>query len=264
MENVTGTSHPPTADVDALDLGTEEQQLIAPSSQMLEEHRIVGFLKNDRRARPFTLLRTQIAKRIQSGGLKMVGITSATPNAGKTFVALNLAASLSRVSEDEVFLVDLDLRRGSVATELGIAPETGISDYLSGTIPNLDTANWRVNGSRLNVLPTRSTEIDSAELLATPNFDQLMDGLRYNTGNAVVFCDLPPAFANDDAMITVQKLDAYILVVDSGTNNRKQLLNTVAMFSPKPCIGTVLNRYNGGFMDDYGYGYGRSAYDKYY
>jgi hypothetical protein len=49
------------------------------------------------------------------------------------------------------------------------------------------------------------------------------------------------------------------------------MLNTMRMFEPTPCIGTVLNKYRGGFIDSSGYGYGygygyggKNAYDAYY
>jgi protein-tyrosine kinase len=59
-------------------------------------------------------------------------------------------------------------------------------------------------------------------------------------------------------------MDGYVLIIDSGVTTRRQVQDTMVMLEPTPCIGTVLNRYRGGLTDSYGYGYGYSAYGRYY
>ena len=252
-------------------LAPEKMALIAPDRSALDRNGIIAFEHRDKRMRPFNLLRTQVAKRIETGNLKLIGVASATPDAGKSFIALNLAAALSRVSDDPVILADLDLRRGSLAIEMGLTPEVGLSDFLDGSTRDLQSIGWKLEGTRLNLLPTRPVTTESAELLSKPTFETLINSLRHGTGKSIVFCDLPPAFANDDAMITMEYLDAYVMVIHSGKTNKKQMLNTMRMFEPTPCIGTVLNKYRGGFIDSSGYGYGygygyggKNAYDAYY
>lgn len=242
--------------------------IFEPDPTTLDRHAVVGFDSRDSRARPFNLLRTQVAKRIAARKASIVGITSATPNAGKSFLSLNLAAALSRVAEQTVYLVDLDLRRGSVAEELGMKPEIGVSDFLDGSTDDLGSLGWRVGESGLAVFPTRAMAGHSAELLSGDRFALLVETFRKIAGNAIILCDMPPAFANDDTMIAMQKLDGYIMVVDSGHTTRRQVQDTMEMLQPAPCLGAVLNRYNGGIMETYGYGYGygygSKAYDAYY
>lgn len=232
----------------------------------LDRQSIVGFESRDARSRPFNLLRTQIAKRIASRKASIVGITSATPNAGKSFLSLNLAASLSRVAEQSVYLIDLDLRRGSIASELGMSPEAGISDFLDGSTDDLGGLGWRIDDTGLAVFPTRAIKGNSAELMASDRFAQLVETFRGIAGNAIVLCDMPPAFANDDTMIAMQKLDGFFMVVDSGRTTKGQVRDTLVMLQPAPCLGAVLNRYKGGLMESYGYGYGYGSkgYDPYY
>jgi protein-tyrosine kinase len=239
-----------------------------PDAPTLDRNGIVGFDSRDARSRPFNLLRTQVAKRMASRKASIVGITSATPDAGKSFLSLNLAASLSRVAEQTVYLLDLDLRRGSIAAELGMTPEQGLSDFLDGTTDDLGGLGWRIDDSDLAVFPTRSIRGNSAELVASDRFGQLVESFRAVTGNAIVLCDMPPAFANDDTMIAMQKLDGFFLVIDSGRTTKRQVRDTLQMLQPAPCLGAVLNRYKGGLMESYGYGYGygygSKAYDAYY
>ena len=73
---------------------------------------------------------------------------------------------------------------------------------------------------------------------------------------------MPPAFANDDAMLSIGHLDGYILVVDSTETSKAHVQEAMSMLAPGRCLGTVLNRYAGRMFDKYGYG--SYAYAKYY
>jgi Mrp family chromosome partitioning ATPase len=100
---------------------------------LLAEHKIVGLNSGDSRSRPFNLMRTSLMNLLGGDeGPRLIGITSATPAAGKSYISANLALSLAKVSEGAVILVDLDLRRGSIANELGLSPTRGVRDFLSG------------------------------------------------------------------------------------------------------------------------------------
>lgn len=230
----------------------------------MDSHHIVGFETRSPLARPFNLLRSQVAKRCEQSGWSVIGITSAEPGAGKSFVALNLAAALSRMGKQAVYLLDLDFSRASVARAMGMKPERGLSDYLSGDEVDLRKAGWRMGDSNLAVFPTRRAEGSAAPLLSGERFTRLIEQIRSREQASIVICDLPPAFANDDAMIAVQQLDAYLLVVEAGKTTRAQLTDTASMLDPAPRLGMVLNRYEGGFADPYGYGAYSKIYSDYY
>ncbi|WP_375427127.1 CpsD/CapB family tyrosine-protein kinase [uncultured Sphingomonas sp.] len=227
---------------------------------------VFGFNSRDRRSRPFNLLRSQVTKIMNARGWKMIGITSATPAVGKTFIANNLAASMSRVPDRQTLLFDLDLRRGSVATQYDLSDQPGIDAYLNGTIDSLTSVARRVMGSNLTIYPSFRVEESSAELLAGGRMRTLVEAMRGLSDDYLCICDLPPAFANDDAAIILEQLDAYLLVVEEGRTTARQVRDAIELLKPSPCIGTVLNRYNGVIGgDDYGFGYwGKGNYDAYY
>jgi protein-tyrosine kinase len=246
----------------AASLRLEEFRTAALDKAHLATHKIVGLNSADGRSRAFNLLRTRFAKSVEDAGAQLIGITSPTPAAGKSFLSVNLALSLAKVAAGAIYLVDLDLRRASVAEELGLEAEAGINDYLAGQVQSLEQIGISIDGLPLVVFPTHRVDTDSAELLSSPNFDRLLQAFRNRSSGTIVLFDLPPAFASDDAMISIDKMDGYLLVVDSTVTNKSHILDSLAMFEPKPCLGTVLNRFLGGMLDTYGYGSG--AYGKYY
>lgn len=238
--------------------------VFTPNSAILDDRLVVGLDSRDSRSRPFNLLRTTLAKRLKEDGHRLVGITSATPSVGKSFLSINLAASLSKVSDHPVILVDLDLRRASLAELIGLQVKRGVSEFLVGEVEDLSLIGLSVHETQLMLFPTKHVRKNTAELFSGPNFLKFISQLREQTGQSIILFDLPPAFANDDAMLILEQLDAYILVADSGQTTARQVQEVLAMLDPVPCAGTVLNRYKGGFADNYGYGYGSSAYAKYY
>lgn len=248
--------------------GTLYHQLpvLSLEQEAIRANNIVGFNSRDIQSRPFNLLRSSFAKKLKEGGHRLIGITSATPAAGKSFLTVNLGASLAIVSDDPVYLVDLDLRRASLASEIGFEPNASVADYLSGHVDNLKKIGVRVNDANLALFPAIRSRNPPVELLSNERFPQMIASMREQTGRSTILFDLPPAFADDDAMICLEHLDAFILVVDTGKTTANQIRGVLDMMRPKPCIGTILNRYNGGLADKYGYGYGYGykGYEAYY
>ncbi len=232
------------------------QMRIELDAERLEENHIVGFISHDERARAFNLLRTQITRILETTQQQIIGITSPTPSAGKTFLSLNLGAALSRIAGRTVLLCDFDFRRGSVAKTLNIDVPVDVTALLRGEAEDWTQAVYRVGDSDLYVMPSESHMRGSSEMLSSPNFASLMAQLRTLPPEVIVLCDLPPVFASDDALLTAEHLDAYVLVVEYGRNNANQVRESMRLFEPLSCLGTVLNRYRGGFFDSYGYGYG--------
>ena len=221
-----------------------------------EERRFFGFDEADENARPFNLLRTQVAQIIDESGDRLIGVTSATPAAGKTYISLNLAAAMASLNNRPVVLCDFDLRRGSVREILENEPPTDVSAFLRGETSRWVDALYRVEETELYVVPCKPHPRGSSELLSAAPFGQLIAGLRALPKDVIVLVDLPPVFASDDALLTASRLDGYLLVVEYGRNTAEQVKEAMRLLDPTPCLGTILNRYKGGLFDAYGYGYG--------
>lgn len=253
------------SDVPAEPLYDREEDFprLEATSDALADRFIFGFRSGDSRARPFKLLRTRIAKLAEESGVKLIGVTSAAPNVGKTFVAANLAAALSRLADTHVCAIDLDMHRPALGPRFGMTEGEGVHDYLSGEIADVRTIGRQINDERLVLVPGFRRPVATGELLSGPSGDALFASLRALPAGTLVIIDMPPIFADDDAVIIANRIDGYLLVVEDGRTTKKQVEETIRMLSPAPVLGTVLNRYNRRlFNDDYGYGvsYGYGAY----
>jgi len=234
--------------------------------ETLRETGIYGFDSKDMRSRPFTLLRAQLLRIVRARGWKIIGITSPAPKVGKSFVASNLAAALARTPDLHTYLFDFDLRRSSIARNFRLKGEYGVSHFLDGSITDLLQVAQTIPGESLTIFPSYANTAASDELVSSTRMDSLIAAMRQLPENTICLCDLPPVFANDDAVIISQKIDAYLMIVEDGVTTRKQVRDSFRLLNPAPCIGTVLNRYSAGLVaDDYGYGYGQGKrYGGYY
>ena len=115
----------------------EELQGLAWTPEEAKHRGIYGFDSRDARSRSFNLLRARIMRLHAERGWRTFGIVSASPGVGKSFIATNLAASLSRTPKLVTTLIDLDLRRGSVSRNFGYPLDRGIRAFLEGETDTL-------------------------------------------------------------------------------------------------------------------------------
>ncbi len=76
---------------------------------MAKARGIFGFDSMDARSRSFNLIRARLLELQAKHGWRMIGVVSATPNVGKSFISANVAAALSRDPRFQTYVVDFDL-----------------------------------------------------------------------------------------------------------------------------------------------------------
>ena len=244
-------------------LEPDQAQEMSTPSIVLKGWGIYGFDSVDPRSRSFNLIRSHLLDLRRERDWRMFGIVSATPQVGKSFIAANLAASLSRTPQVQIYLMDLDLRRGSVSGLCGLADCGNLGEYLEQSDDVDRPSSYRFEGENLIVVPTKPKLSASAELLGGHRAQKLFEAMRGSGQNNVFIVDLPPVFANDDASIAMVHLDAYILVAEEGKTTERELKDVTAMLGEERLAGVILNKYRGGVVSE-GYGvndYYNSGYD---
>ena len=102
-----------TSSKEAVEMVTQ----VRPQSQMAESYRA---------------LRTSLLLSNLGAPPKVVMVTSARPQEGKTTTSINTAIVLAQKGA-RVLLIDADLRRPSVHKTLGMGPRSGLSNVLTGS-----------------------------------------------------------------------------------------------------------------------------------
>lgn len=212
-------------------------------AKRLEANRIVAVSMEDPNHVAFNLLRTRVHKSLKDNSWKIVGVTSPTPGCGKTMVALNLAFSLARMSGFRTVLLDLDLKKPSVARMLGLTAMASIGQFLEGLVP-AENCFVQANPNLaigLNVDRLRH----SSELIQSPRLNELLKFVDVALSPNVVLVDLPPMRSSDDALGVLPLLDAALLVLGAGMSTVADADECERQISDQgKLLGIVMNRSN--------------------
>ena len=221
----------------------------------LRRNRIVTLDKAEPAHVPFDMLRTQILQTMRAQGWRSLAITSPTPGCGKTLTCLNLAFSLARQRKARIALVELDLRRPTMAELLDARPTRPVTDMLTGEASIEETMLRAGDGLALALADGPSS--DSAELL---HDDATADALAAMTDALdpdLVIYDLPPMLATDDAAAFLGHVDCAILIAAANESELKDIETCEARMAPlTEVMGIVLNKCEFAARDQYRYGYG--------
>ena len=201
--------------------------------------RLVAFHDFDPQAiAPYNRLVISLISAASSRKLQRVLIASAQYGDGRTGVTLNLAAALARAGQ-RVLVVESDFLRPSALRLLGVDAETGLAEAIAkGLAPNQAMVWLQPIG--FNLLPTRAQVENSAELLASPVFEAMMQMLRPEFD--FILFDSAPLLAVADASLLELHTDATLLVIREGCTSTSQMAKAVALLNEERLLGAVINR----------------------
>lgn len=199
----------------------------------------------------FDVLRTRLLQALKAHSWNRVAITSPTRGCGKSFVAANLAISLSRQASCRTVLMDMDLRIPSLAGVLGVSEPGRMQDFLTGRHPT-DAHLLRV-GTNLAVGLNAQAVPDAAELLQEPATSEALATMQAVLRPDVMLFDLPPALSCDDVIAFLPQVDGVLLVAGGGITQAEEIRKFERMLADQtPLLGVILNRAEGPGIEPYG------------
>jgi capsular exopolysaccharide synthesis family protein len=179
-----------------------------------------------------TLHRAQIEKHFKS-----VIVTSASPGDGKSYVAVNLALTLSGSYQRRVLLVDADLRRPSLHALFQVRNSRGLSEALAATSDEkLTTVQI---SDVLTLLPAGRPDDNPLGGLASDRMKRIVEDAAAQFDWVIV--DSPPVGVLADAHLVAETVDAAILVVRAGVTRFEDLSAAADVLGQDHVIGVVLN-----------------------
>ncbi len=186
---------------------------------------------------------------------KVILVTSALPQEGKTTVSLNSAIALAYQGA-KVLLIDADLRRPEVHACLGIPAEPGLGELLAGEAELPAQAAACPQVPNLFVLPAGRRRLRPAEVLGSGRMRDLLNNCRSRFDFVVI--DTPPVLAVTDAVVLSKSADGVLLVVRSAQTSEQSLLRArdLLLRVNARIVGVLVNRANLHSSDYYNwYGY---------
>lgn len=205
-------------------------------------------------------LSVSVAKK--SGG-RVIMVTSAYPEDGKTTVTTNLALMFAN-SAAKVLLLDADIRKGRVFAYFKEKSTPGLSDFLSGQNTLEEVVRPSKVNPNLSYIAGGTHSPKAYELLESEGLKNLLSELasRYD----YVIIDTPPVLVISDALALVPAVDGTVLVCRhqvSYLNDVSRALSTLE-FAKANVLGVVVNDYVAPATNKYYGNYKKYSYYNYY
>jgi receptor protein-tyrosine kinase len=178
----------------------------------------------------------------QTPNRNLIMVTSALPNEGKTFVAVNLAMSLAMEVDCRVLLVDADVLAPSVPEVLRIEPAKGLMDVLTGTGTPLREMFLSTNVERLSLLLAGTRHANSAEFLASDSMTRLLAELSSRYPDRIVVFDSPPLLATTESRALATHMGQVIVAVEAQRTTNGALESALSTVESCPVVYTLLNK----------------------
>ena len=220
-------------------------------SAELNKRRIALLQPESYIAEQFRALRGRIDAIASQREITTISITSAFPGEGKTTCAINLAIVTGMSLGRRVLLLDCDLRRPKTHPALGLKPETGLGEVLTGA-SSIDEAILSAEGVALDVLPVCGRPANPSELLGSPKMSRLVAEVsdRYDR----VIIDTPAALGLPDAKAVSDLCDGMVMVVRADVTAQSDLEAVLEILDRQRILGLLINGVN---ADQGRYGYAR-------
>ena len=195
-------------------------------------------------------------------------VTSASPNEGKTLVAVSIATVLTADRTKRVVIADADLRRPRIHKLFGNGnSKLGLSSFLSDTSLAVSDLIHPHRIPGLFYIPAGSTLDDPFSLLQSERMGRAIEELRQVFDYIII--DSPPILRLPDVPIICNKTDGAVLVARQGHVGRhelKEAMDTLTTVSGCRLLGVVMNMAYAPGWSGYGSRYGSHyyGYHKYY
>lgn len=204
----------------------------------------------------YRTLRYTIETFRKDNGLRVLGVTSASPGDGKTVTSLNLAGTLAQAQDARVLVVDADLRKPSVAAYLGLADRRspGLTHALRDDRYALADLAHHIKPFNLSVVTAGTPTQSPYELLNSSRLDVLLRQARRDYDWVVI--DTPPAVLLPDCRVIERWVDGFLIVVCAHKTPRRLVAEALGQFDPAKVLGCVFNgddRATARYYGHYGY-----------
>ena len=210
-------------------------------------------------AEAFRLLRTNLDFMLTetNNNCKTIFVTSTTSGEGKSFVATNLACTLS-LSGKKVALLGMDLRKPKITDYLGVPNQRGVSNFIIDKDMQFQDLGCSMPGYKgMDVIISGVIPPNPAELLLHPKVEILFTQLQAKYDYVVV--DTAPVSLVTDTLMISKYADMTIYVSRAGYLDKRLLSVPEMLYNEKrlPNMAMLIN------ASDHNRGYGYGAYGAY-
>lgn len=170
---------------------------------------------------------------------RVILITSAAPNEGKTISTTNLAITMAQ-SGNRVIMLDCDLRRPKLHRIFKAPSDKGITNLIVGNT-EIKEAIFSTHVPGLDVIPCGPIPPNPSEILGSRKMHKLLEALKKNYRRIII--DSPPINVVTDAVVLAKSVDGVVIVIRSNDTPREVVKNGLNQLQAVRAniLGAILN-----------------------
>ncbi len=201
-------------------------------------------------------LRSSLEFSMMESDQPIIGVSGLIPGVGKSFISVNLAALYAGLGK-KVLLIDADLRKGRLHKEFGIKRGSGLSQVLLRKV-EVESVISSTEVENLFVLPCGNVPPNPAELLGSKHYLELIE--QFKKQYDLIIVDTPPIMLVTDAALACRVAAQIVMVIEYNKHSIEAIQDAMAQIlkgNPNAHASIVINKYEHGSQDGYGYKYGK-------
>ena len=188
------------------------------------------------------ILRVLRAAKTRADPSNLLMVTSAKPAEGKSFTALNIAASIAQNGLGEVLLADMDAKPRSLSALMGLADAPGLYNLVANPALRIEDALIRTAVGGLSFLPIGSREVTSAEPGVSRPVSATVEWLRRRFAHHFILLDCAPCLSTSDPSTLAALVDQIVMVVEAERTQRTEVESSLELIRACPNITLMLNK----------------------
>jgi capsular exopolysaccharide synthesis family protein len=184
-------------------------------------------------------------------------ISSTSPQEGKSLIAANLACTVAAASQQNVLLLEGDVRRPSLGELFRLDQMPGLCEYFRGD-RNLKDSIYRLEEAGIWFMPAGRAQGSSLELIQSAQLATTVAQLSHWFDWIII--DSPPILPLADTSVWEKMADGFLLVARRGVTEKRKLRRGAETIDQKKLIGVIVNSSTRSSEEDYYY-YQRPSFD---
>lgn len=179
---------------------------------------------------------------LAEGPANVIAVTSALPEAGKTYLAASLAQALTLERDRSALLIDGDDVRCTLSKSLGRHGATGFFDTLHDPALDPDGPALPTDLGALRFLPCGGRFADSLELLTSKRAGEVIAALSRSDPNRLVVIDCPPLLGTPNGAALASLAGQVLVVVEAGVTDSATLTKALELLGRERPLALVINK----------------------
>jgi polysaccharide biosynthesis transport protein len=240
------------------------QQKLKSGEITLDPYLCMQFRPNSIGAEAYRAVRTALYFSTNSGGHRLIQVTSPDIGDGKSTLITNLGICIAQ-SGKRTIIIDADLRRPRIHKMFGLTATSGLASAISGEVAWRDAVQ-ATSIAGLSFLPCGPLPQNPSELLTSPRLLEVLTEIKADYDFVLV--DTPPLLAVTDPCVVAPRVDCVLLILrlskQSGPHaeRAREILASLGVKILGVVVNGVTHRRGSGTYggEHYDYNYSQNEY----